>query len=191
MYVQYQSQPILKHRDSSIYKERLWSEAFILKEQFRKVQITHPTEFFAGEKTNEPISQAATGPDGINIEAAKLEGVQVEEHWEWFEINKQGQVIIHDKLELGTVGGGVEDDNGQEPDPCLTMDNQMTNITHHQDTPSKVPKAVRMRHGNDDGHGTTMDTATMDMATKWRMVTPVTTCVFFLLLAVSWQPNGE
>jgi hypothetical protein len=53
------------------------------------------------------------------------------------------------------------------------MDDQTTNITHHQDTPSKVPEAVGMRHGNNNGHSTMMDTATMDMATKWRTVTNV------------------
>jgi hypothetical protein len=84
-------------------KERSAS-TFILKERFKKTQISHPTEFFAAN-TDAPAPGILDSAPAVN---------QVEEHQEWFEVGENGQVIIRNAPDASTIG---VDDGATEPCP--------------------------------------------------------------------------
>jgi hypothetical protein len=78
--------------------------SFALKEKYKKMQITHPTEVFASKET------------------VPSQSTEVDEHIEWYEVNSRGGISVFNEPELGTVGGGV-DDKAVEVDPCPSKSN--------------------------------------------------------------------
>lgn len=63
--------------------------SFVRKEKYKKMQLTHPTELLVSEESQE---------------------TEVEEHAEWYEVNPRGEISVFNEPELGTAGGGVEDE---------------------------------------------------------------------------------
>lgn len=83
--------------------------SFTLKEKYSKMQIAHPTEVFTSmdSESESMLSQSA----------------EVEEHLEWYEVDGQGTISVFNEPELGTVGGGVDDEAAEkmekmELNPC-------------------------------------------------------------------------
>jgi hypothetical protein len=88
---------------------------FILKEQFQKTQISHPTEFFATDNTVVPAPELLNSLNPEDASTMDLEtGDPVEEHQEWFEVSNEGQVTICNEPHPGTIG---VDDGPTEPCP--------------------------------------------------------------------------
>ncbi|KAF8200372.1 hypothetical protein BJ912DRAFT_844352 [Pholiota molesta] len=85
-----------EHRKMEAQNKERSTSTFILKERFKKMQISHPTEFFAAT-----TSDSAMADD-------------VEEHQEWFEVSNSGRVIIRNEPDPGTIG---VDDGAVEPCP--------------------------------------------------------------------------
>lgn len=90
----------IKHKEKA-------GASFALKEKYKKMQITHPTEVFTSKEAVPSESQST----------------EVDEHIEWYEVSIQGGISVFNEPELGTVGGGVGDNEAIEVDPCPSKSN--------------------------------------------------------------------
>ena len=98
-----QRRVLIQHTMEKKHKEKA-EASFTLKEKYKKMQITHPTEVFTSKET------------------VPSQNIEVDKHIEWYEVNSQGGISVFNEPELGTVGGGV-DNKAVEVDPCLSKSN--------------------------------------------------------------------
>jgi hypothetical protein len=94
-----------RHKQMEAQNKEKNAAMFILKEQFQKTQISHPTEFFVTDNTTVPAPELPNSLNPEDVSRMDLEMADpVEEHQEWFEVSNKGQVTIRNEPHSGTIG---------------------------------------------------------------------------------------